>query len=133
MLCQIGPRPAAGGDGDGARTESFAAGNIARCIADDIDLRRIELVAMFFACTRPRKRTELIAVVMIVGECAKFEEVPDAVVLQLQLGATRNVSGQKRQNYLGPGSQFFEKLNHTRKKPPNAVWKFQGQMVNVGV
>lgn len=133
MFCEIASRPAAGGNRNRAGSESFATGNIARRIADDVDLRRIELVAVFLACARARERAELIAVVMIVGERAEFEEMPDAVMLQFQLGAARNIAGEKGENDLGACAKFFEKLNHSWENPSDAIWKFQGQMMNVRV
>ena len=133
MFCEIGSRPAAGRDRNRARAERFAAGDIARRIADDVDLRGIELVAVFLASACACKRTELIAVVMIVGEGAEFEEMPDAVMLQFQLGAAHNVAGEKGENDLGAGSEFSEKLNHAGESASDAIGKLQRQVVNVGV
>ena len=51
-----------------------------------------------FSCARAREFTELIAIVMIVGEGAKLEEIPEAVMLQLQLGTAFDVPGQQGKN-----------------------------------
>ena len=49
MLGQLSARTVPGGDGDGAGTNGFAAGDVARGISDDIDLSGREFDAMSLA------------------------------------------------------------------------------------
>src|SRR5205814_7661977 len=81
MFSQFLAAPGAGGDGDGAGAKGFAACDVARRIADDVDLGSGKLATMFFFSTRPGERAELVAIVVIVGKRAEFKKMPDAVML----------------------------------------------------
>ncbi len=79
-----------------------------RSVADHIDLVGFEFVSMFFLSPCPGEGPQLVAIVMIIGESAELEEMPYPVVLEFQLGAARNVSGQQRQNEVGPSLELFQ-------------------------
>jgi hypothetical protein len=83
IFCESIAAPSAGRHGDGARAQGFAASNIARGIANHIDLRGGELATMLFFRACAGERSEPISVSMIIGEGPKFEKVPDPVMLEL--------------------------------------------------
>src|SRR4051812_5837650 len=87
MLCKFIATRSAGSDCDGARPERFPAGDVARGIADDIDLGRSELAAMFFFCPGTSESPKLVAVAVVVSKRAKFKKMPDPIVLQFQARA----------------------------------------------
>ena len=76
---QTFPRPNSGTDCDRPSTKCLAAGYVVAGIADDIDLRRIKVMPMFFLSALPGERAQLIPIVMIVRESAEFEELPQTV------------------------------------------------------
>ena len=51
-----------------------------------------------FSCARAGERAELVAIVMIVGERAELEEVPETVALQFQLRAACDVAREQGEN-----------------------------------
>src|SRR5436309_15115254 len=57
--------PSAGSHRNGARSKRFAAGNIAWCIANDVDLGCGKLAAMLLFCPRASKTAELLAVLVV--------------------------------------------------------------------
>ena len=61
----------------------LTASNIARRIADYINLGGGELAAVPLRCARASKRPEPVTVSMIIGERAKFKKVPDTVMIEL--------------------------------------------------
>jgi hypothetical protein len=75
--------PGAGGNGNGACPDGLSTSNVAGCVPDHINLGGIEFVAMLFPRPRACEGPELIAIMVVVGEGAKFEEMPDAVMLEL--------------------------------------------------
>src|SRR5438046_10105030 len=89
--------PCAGCDGDRARTQGLAAGNIARGIANHVDLGCRKFAPMFFFCASTSERSEPVTVLMIVRKRSEFEKVPDAVVFQLQLRAAGDIASEQRQ------------------------------------
>jgi len=82
-FCQLVVTPRAGRDGDSTRAERFAAGDIARGIADHVDFGRGEFAAMLFFCASPSEWSEPISILMIVGKRAEFKEMSDAIMLEL--------------------------------------------------
>src|SRR2546421_8375188 len=74
--------PPAGGDGDGARAERFPAGDVARSIADNVDIGRRELAAMFFFCPGASESPKFVAVAVVVSKRAKFKKMPNSIVFQ---------------------------------------------------
>src|SRR5213594_1416426 len=113
---KVAAAPPTGGDGNGAGAERFAAGNVARRVADDVDLGGGKFAAMFFFGARPGEGAELVAIVVIVGKRAEFEKVPDAVMPELQLRAARHVSGQKGEDQMFSRPQFLEQLEDAGKQ-----------------
>ncbi len=79
--------PGAGRDRDGARAERFPAGDIARRIADHIDLVRGKFATVLFLRACAGKCSEFIPIVVVVGEGAEFKKMPDAVVTEFELRA----------------------------------------------
>jgi hypothetical protein len=82
MLCKLIPAPSAGCDGDRPRAEGFAARDVARGVANDVDLGRGELPSVFLLRAGPSESAELVSVTVIIGKCAEFEEMPDSVVVE---------------------------------------------------
>ena len=87
MFREFFATPRAGRDRDGARAERFSAGDIARRIADDVDLVLGKFAAVFFLRPGAGKGAEFIPIVMVIGEGAEFKEMPDAVVAEFELRA----------------------------------------------
>jgi hypothetical protein len=83
MICKLVPAPSASCDGYGPRTERFTASNVARGIANNIDLGSVELLFMLLPRTSSSEPAKLVSIAMIIGKCAEFEKMPDAVVLEL--------------------------------------------------
>jgi hypothetical protein len=83
MPCKIIPAPSAGCNRDRPRAERFAARNVARSVANDVDLGRGELPSMLLLRTGASKSAELVSVPVIIGKRAEFEKMPDGVVLKL--------------------------------------------------
>ena len=82
------PRPGAGCDRDRTRAKRFSAGNVMARVADDIHLFGREFYSRFLFRAFQRESAELIAIVMIVGESAKIEKVPE-LVMRAQLFGNR--------------------------------------------
>src|SRR2546423_13793451 len=116
MPGEVFPTPGAGRNRDCPRAERFSAGYVARRIADDVDFRGRKFAAMFFFRARARKFPELIAIVMVVREGTEFEKVPDAVMIELQLRAARNITGEKTEHHVLPRFEFLEQLEDAGKK-----------------
>lgn len=127
-------RPRTGGDGNGARVDRFAAGNIARRIADDVNLGRTEFLAVFFPGPRLRERSKLVAIVMIVGKRAELEEMPDTIMLEFQLRAPGNVAGEKSEDEVRSRLQLFQQIqNPGQEATTGSLRKFLRKMMHVTV
>src|SRR5215467_570105 len=83
MVCKLLAAPSAGGDRDSPCAERFSTSDVARRVADDVDLRRGELAAMFLFCAGASEAPKLIAIAVVVGKGAKFKKMPDPIMLQL--------------------------------------------------
>src|SRR6187431_320633 len=79
MLRQLLAGPGAGRDGDRPRSEDSPAGDIMPGVADHIDGRGGEFVAMFLLRAPPGKGAQLIAIVVVVGKRAELEVIPKPV------------------------------------------------------
>src|SRR5216684_5729361 len=88
---------------------------------------------MFFFGSRTGKWAELVAVVVIVSKRAKFEKMPDAVMLELELCATGDVSGKKTKHEVFPRLQFPKQLEHARKQIAFAARQFERKKMHVAV
>src|SRR3954470_8994936 len=95
MLRQFFAAPGSSRNGNRPSADRFAAGDVARGIADHIDLVSGKFATMLFPGARASELTELIAIVVIVGKGAEFEKMPNAVVIKLQLSAPRKISGEQ--------------------------------------
>src|SRR5206468_10550792 len=110
IFCKLIPAPSAGRHGNGPRAERSAACNVARRIANNVDLFCGELATMLLFCPGTRESPELIPIPMIVGKSAKFKKMPDAVVLEFQSRSAGNISGEQREHQTPPRLELFEQL-----------------------
>ncbi len=133
MCGEIRARPAPGGNGNGPGPERLAAGDIPRRISDHVDLGWLELHPMLFACPCLGEEPELIAIVMIVRESAELEKVPDAVVLEFQARAARDVASQEGKDNAGTSAQFFEKFKDARKQFADALGQLEREKMDVRI
>src|SRR5438477_9511215 len=133
MFSQFLAAPGAGGDGNGAGAKGFAAGDVARRIADDVDLGGGKLAAMFFFSARPGERAELVAIVVIIGKRAEFKKMPDPVMLEFQLRAARDVAGEEREHEMRARPEFLEQLKNARKQFPFPARQFERKKMHVAV
>src|SRR5947207_1326220 len=133
MFRQFFPAPGACGDRDGAGAERFSAGNIARRVADDVDLLRGKFAAVLFLGPGTGKCSELVAIVVVVGEGAKFKKMPDAVVAKLELCTAGDVAGEQPEHQMFSRFELFEQLEHPGKKIAFAPWQFERKKMDVTV
>src|SRR5438552_16894659 len=112
MLRQFFAAPSTGGDGDGACAERFSAGDIARRVADDVDLVRGKFAAVLVFGAGAGKCTELIPIVVVVGEGAKFKEMPDTVVAEFELCAACDLAGKEPEDEVFSRFQLFKQFEH---------------------
>src|SRR5437763_10728967 len=115
MLCKFIATRSAGSDRDGARAKRFSTGAVARRVADNVDLGRGELAAMFFFCPGASESAKLVAIAVVVGKRAKFKKMPDPVVLQFQARSARDISREQRKHYVRPRLEPFKQLEHAGK------------------
>src|SRR6202045_2024848 len=133
MFGEVCARPRSGGDGNGARAKSFAAGDVARGVANHIGFFGQKFATMFFLRTCPSKTTEFVAIMVIIGKCAEFKKMPDSVMLELELRAARDIAGQERENKMRAGFQAFEQLENAGKKCAFPARQFLGKKMHVAV
>src|SRR6202011_814891 len=108
MLSQLFPAPCAGRDRDRAGAERLSAGDIARRVADDVDLVRGKFAAVLFLRPSTGKWSELVPIVVVVGEGAEFKKMPDAVVAELELRSAGDVAGEKAKHQMFSSFEFFK-------------------------
>src|SRR5689334_4740281 len=72
MLCELIPAPPAGCHRDGSRAEGFSARDVARSVANDVNLRSGELSSVFLLRTGASESAKLVSVAVIIGKCAEF-------------------------------------------------------------
>ena len=82
MLCELVPRPSASCDCYRSRAERFTASDVARGVADNVDLRCGKLLSVLLLRASTSESAELIPVAVIIGKCAEFEKMPNAIVLE---------------------------------------------------
>ncbi len=82
MLCKLIPVPCSRCNRDRPRAKRFAARDVARGVANDVDLGRGELPSVLLLRAGASESAELVSVAVIIGKCAEFEEMPDAVVIE---------------------------------------------------
>ena len=63
-----------------------------------------------------RKGSEKIAIVMVIGEGAEFEKIPNAVVRELKLRAATQIAGQKSKHILRTGLQTGQQFSNAGQK-----------------
>src|SRR5207245_7405153 len=102
------PRPTASRNCNGARAKCFSAGDVVIGIADDIDIGRIEIVTVSFLSTFSGESAELVPIMMVVRESAKFKKFPETVMLKLEPCALLQISGQEREHDVWPRFQSFK-------------------------
>lgn len=133
IFCKLLTAPCPGCDGNGTGAEGFAAGDVARRIADHVDLGCGELAAMLFLCPGASNGSKPVAVVMVVGKGAEFKEVPDAIVFQFQLRTARDIPGEKRQHQMRPRLQSFEQVEHAWKELARPARQFEREKMHITV
>ncbi len=118
MLGQLLAREAPGGDGNGARADRFAARDIVRRVADDVDLRGREIDRVPLPRPPLREGPELVAIVVIVGKSAEFKKIPEPVIREFDLRAAFQVAGEKSEDIVRPLAQPEEQIVYSWKDPP---------------
>ena len=108
-------RPTASRNRNGARAKCFSAGNVVIGIADDIDIGRIEIVTMFCLSAFFGEGAELVPIMMVVRESAKFKKIPETVMLKLEPCALLQISGQKCEHDVRQRFQSFKELLNSRQ------------------
>src|SRR5438046_9512337 len=83
IFCQLVVTPRAGRDGDSARPIRLATGDIARGVANYVDLGCCEFAAMLLLCAGASESYEPISMFMMIGKRAEFKNMPDAIMLDL--------------------------------------------------
>src|SRR5437667_5370649 len=102
ISCKVITGPPAGRHRNSACAKRLAAGNIARSIANDVDLGCGEFPPMLLFCTGASEAPELVAVTMIIGKSAKFKKVPDAIMLKFEPRSAGDISCEKREHHMRP-------------------------------
>src|SRR5882762_6403585 len=125
--------PSAGRHGDRARAQGPATSNIARRIADYIDLGGGELAAVSLICARASERSEPVTISMIIGERAKFKKVPDTVMLELELRAAGYIASKKRQHEMRPRLEAPKQVQNARKQFAFATWQFERKKMHIAI
>ena len=125
--------PGAGRHGDGARAQGLATSNIARRIADYINLRGGKLAAVSLICARASERSEPVTISMIIGERAKLKKVPDTVMLELELRAAGYIASKKRQHEVRPRLEAPEQFQNARKQLAFATWQFERKKMHIAI
>src|SRR5713101_2796386 len=69
-----------------------------------------------FSFARAGKCSELVPIVVIVGEGAEFKKMPDTVMTEFELCAARDVAGEQAEHETFSRFQSFEQLEHAGKK-----------------
>ena len=77
-----------GGDGEGARADGAAAGDVVGRVPDDPGPLGCEDHAVVLARAVQGERPELVAQLVIIGEGPEGERFPEAMMRELDLGAT---------------------------------------------
>src|SRR5437660_12004336 len=96
MLCKLVAARSAGGDRDRSRAKRFSTGDVARRVADNVDLGRGELAAVFFFCPSASESPKLVAVSVVVGTRTKNKKSTDPRILQFQGLASPSISRDAR-------------------------------------
>ena len=82
ILCKLIPAPFSRCDRDRTCAEGFAARDVARSVANDVDLGRGKLPSVLLLRAGASESAELVSVAVIIGKCAELKEMPDVVVLE---------------------------------------------------
>src|SRR5436190_543750 len=86
-------RPTASRNCNGACAKCVSTGDIVIGIANDIDIRRIEVVTMLSLSAFSGKSAEFVSIVMVIRESAEFKEIPETVMLKLEPCALLQIPG----------------------------------------
>ena len=130
---QLRARKISGCHGDRPRADRLAARDIVWCIPNHIDLGRGEIDRVLFARAPLGERPELVAIVMIVGEGAEFEKIPNTVVRKFQLRAAPQITSEQGEDVLRPRLQAREQLLHAREKFSLPQWQFPREEVDIEI
>ena len=133
MFGQLSTRKASGRDRNCPGADRLAAGDIVRRVPDHIDLRGREIDRVFLPGARLCKASELIAVVMIVGECAELEKIPKAEMGQLQFRPALQVPGKKTQHISRPRLEPEQQFVHAWEDCAFAPGKLARQKFHIEI
>src|SRR5262249_29126903 len=88
---------------------------------------------MLLFCAGPSESSKLVAVTVIISERAKFEEMPNAIVLELKPRAAGDISGEQREHYMRARLEPFEQLQYARHEFAFPARQFQREKMHVAV
>ena len=129
MFRQLVAGEAPGRDRNRARADCFPARDIVRGVANDVDICRGEIGPVLLPRAPLRKGAELVPIVMIIGERAELEKIPDPIVRKLQLRAPFDIAGKEPKNILWSRVQARQELLNTGKNPPFPTRQFARQKI----
>jgi hypothetical protein len=133
VLGQLVGGEAPGRDRNRARADRFAAGNVVGRVADHIDICGNEIDGVSFERPALRERPQLVAVVVIVRESAKFEEVPEPVMAQLQLRAAFQIASEKTEHVLRPLPQSRQEFADAGQDSSRPLRKLVRQSIDIEI
>ena len=122
----------AGGDGEGARSDHFAAFDVVGGVTDDPDICRIKFMAGMVRGSAQRVRAEIIAHGAVVGEGPEGEIVPQVEVTELDLGATLEVAGEQSLDDVGSLLRGVENLGYPRQNA-GGLLQLNGKSGEIGI
>src|ERR1700731_885054 len=133
MFREFVPAPSASRNRDGAGAERFSAGDIAGRIADDVDLIRRKFAPVLFLGPGAGKWSELVAIVVVVGEGAELKKMPDAVVAEFEFRAARNVAGEQPEDEMLAHFELIQQLKDAWQEVAFAARQFERKKMDVTI
>ena len=122
-----------GGDGYRAGADRASAGDVVRRVAQHEDAFRREFNSVPFPGAGAGEWPERIPVVVIVGERAEFEIMPDAIVRQLQFRSPFQIAGEQGKDHIFALPQGIEKGQHAREQGALLGWKFEREIMQIPI
>ena len=130
---EFGSGKFSGGDGDRLGADGACASDIVRGIAEDKDGLRRKFVAVFLVGSCFGEVAELIAVVVIVGEGAELEVVPEAVVAEFDFGTAGKIASEEGEDDICSLVELCEERDDSGEELASGLGDFDGQMVQVSI
>ena len=116
---------------DSSGAKYLATGDVVSGVADDVDSGRVELVAVRIGGPTSSERTQLIAIMVIIGKRAELEVIPQTVVLQLELRPASQIAGQQSEDAIRPAMHPCKDFFYTGKDATGGLRQGLGQMHEV--